>query len=760
MPNNADISPQPDPPEQDRAGARPEPSAVNTEDGDSAEGSLDQRQSTFVEGDQYNLGGDFRGAQVNIASTVITEAHAYNVAGLPNPYLGLRAFTAAERDIFAGRERIVRALVERLSTDDGDRLLFIVGASGSGKSSLARAGLLPALAEHLGARSHDVHPRIIDHPGRTPTTALARALDGFQTPSAAPAPRLLLLLVDQFEEIFSQAAPDERDRALTLLADLAVQPDLPVRIIATLRSDFLPQLVADPRFEVAERRKVVLRAMRVEELAEAIQRPIQVRHPDKRIEPALLERLASDAAADAAYLPLLQVTLEDLWRGGQLRLGAYRGLADAIQRRANAVYAYRDYDGLQQAPRTLGEQQTILDLFLTLVRVSLDEEQHNVRWRRPRAELTQGDPQREHLIADLATARLLRTDREIVEEDGREREIETVDIVHEALLSGWPTLKDGIDAEQETLRRRVRFDLALGEWRANKRGDDYLLTGVHLAEAEALKQCGDSVFQREGTQEFYARSVNRQAAEQEEQLRLERRSRRLFQILATLLAILLFAAIVVLLRPVVLEFMARRAVTPVAINNLPVAVEPVEVTNARYKLCVEAGPCLAPIEKIGGIPYSTYYLTDTVHGDLPITGIDAYQATAFCSWIGRRLPTFTEWHFAALEHAGRGTDAEWRTMRERANFDTGTSSAIQPLPVKASGSATPEGIYDLLGNVAEWTLSTPSSQEWDGGADVPYEFLLTVGGSFAGVGENTIENPLGFRPSDRRPDIGFRCVAD
>src|SRR5262249_49726338 len=150
-------------------------------------------------------------------------------------------------------------------------------------------------------------------------------------------------------------------RALTLLADLAAQPDRPVRIIATMRSDFLPQLVADPRFEAAERRKVVLRAMSVQELAEAIQRPIQVHHPEKRIEPALVEQLATDAAADAAYLPLLQVTLEDLWRGGALRLGAYRGLADAIQRRADAVYAYRDYDELQQEPRTPDEQQAILD---------------------------------------------------------------------------------------------------------------------------------------------------------------------------------------------------------------------------------------------------------------------------------------------------------------------------------------------------------------------------------------------------------------
>jgi len=151
--------------------ARVEPRVVNIQGGDYAEGNIDKRQGTFVAGD------------------LITEDQTHNVAGLLNPYLGLRAFTAAERDIFAGRERIVQALVNRLSSNDGDRLLFIVGASGSGKSSLARAGLLPALAEHLGARGHDIVLRIIDHPGHTPASMLARILEGFQTPTAARAIR-------------------------------------------------------------------------------------------------------------------------------------------------------------------------------------------------------------------------------------------------------------------------------------------------------------------------------------------------------------------------------------------------------------------------------------------------------------------------------------------------------------------------------------------------------------------------------------------
>lgn len=500
-PDNTPAEPQGD------AGDQREQRRVDSRGGDYVEGDIDKRQGTFVERDQYNLDGDFRHAQLNITSTIISAEQAYNVAGLPNPYLGLRAFTAADRDIFAGRERVLRALLDRLVAEDGDRLLFLVGASGSGKSSLARAGLLPSLAEQFSASGYVVHTRILDHPGRAPARALARIFDNARPSAPTPASAVLLLLIDQFEELFSQADADERERALSFLAKKSATPSLPVRIIATLRSDFLPQVVADARFEPYERRKVVVREMSPDELRDAIQRPIQVRHPEKRIEPALLEQLAADAAADAAYLPLLQVTLEDLWRGGELRRGAYHTLGDAIQRRADAVYAYRDYDGLKQEPRPAEEQAAILSLFLDLVRVSLDDQQRDVRWRRLLAELTHGVPQRERLIADLASARLLRTDRETISESGREQGYETVDIVHEALLSGWPTLQAAIDAQREILRRRVRFDLALAEWRANRRSDDYLLSGVRLAEAEALNQREDGVFKRYGAQEFYERSL-------------------------------------------------------------------------------------------------------------------------------------------------------------------------------------------------------------------------------------------------------------
>ncbi len=519
MPSNPRITVRSDDPERDDSAAQGAQRVVHTQGGDYAEGNIDKR--------------------IIVAGDLITEEQAYHVAGLPNPYLGLRAFTESERDIFAGRERIVQALVERLSRDDGDRLLFIVGASGSGKSSLARAGLLPALAERLREGGTSVETRIIAHPSHLPASVLVQLIEAGQASPATTTPPMRLILIDQFEEIFSQADGAERSQVLTLLADATVQTDRPLRIIATMRSDFLPQLVADARFEAAERRKVVVRAMHSDELHAAIQRPIQVRYPDKRLEPALVERLARDAVTDAAYLPLLQVTLEDLWRGGELRLGAYHGLAAAIQRRADAVSTYRDYDGLQQEERPPAEQQALLALLLDLVRVAPGEEQWAVRWRRPRAELTQGDPQRAQLIADLTAARLIRTDRETWAANGQERDVETVDIVHEALLTGWSRLKEAIGAERERLRRRERFLLALQEWQANGGQADYLLRGVRLAEAEALQQRGDSVFTEAAAQPFYTQSLQRREQERQQQLR---RTRMVVAGLSVLTLIALLAA--------------------------------------------------------------------------------------------------------------------------------------------------------------------------------------------------------------------------
>src|SRR5262249_45401931 len=147
-----------------------------------------------------------------------------------------------------------------------------------------------------------------------------------------------------------------------------------------------------------------LRAMSVNELKDAIQKPLQQHYPDggKRFEDALLDALAQDTAGDAAYLPLLQVTLEDLWRRGSLTRPRYGQLTDAIRLRAEEVYTYVDYDGDQRTHRSPADQATIMAIFLGLVSVSLDDDaRRDVRRRRNYGALARDSADRWRLIADL-----------------------------------------------------------------------------------------------------------------------------------------------------------------------------------------------------------------------------------------------------------------------------------------------------------------------------------------------------------------------
>ena len=336
--------------------------------------------------------------KVSLATTIISAEQAYQVAGLSNPYLGLRPFTYADRARFAGRERMVSATLIQLTAPGEERsLVFVTGASGSGKSSFVQAGVLPALEAHYSNRRLTLCHAVM-RPSKQPLAALADALRqiGFvaDSPFAAAAPFALgapipersdvaVLVIDQFEELFTQSEPAQRDAILELLAALPPFRKLRVHIICTLRSDFLGELAEHSALEHAFREQVLLRSMDADELDQAIQRPIQKTHPEKRIEPTLLNRLVIDAADEVGYLPLLQVTLEDLWRRGSLTIDSYGSLTDAIRDRAEQVYAYQDYDGARQHPRDKTEQALLLGLLIDLVEVSLDDEsRRDVRRRR------------------------------------------------------------------------------------------------------------------------------------------------------------------------------------------------------------------------------------------------------------------------------------------------------------------------------------------------------------------------------------------
>jgi WD40 repeat protein len=450
-------------------------------------------------------------------------------------------------------------------------LLFIMGFSGSGKSSMALAGLIPALLEHHGIK----HPDFDDQgnrrdgfasfrPGRRPLDGLAAALRKIGVPVVgdvrsifanaeafnrllASSGRVNLLVVDQFEELLVPGDTDEhnnddvredeaqRQTFLTILRDLGPFKKIQTHIIATLRTDYLPELIRwddqnfpdDPRLSrQAESSDYAIRLgrMSIEEVRTAIQKPLSAKiaeNPDDyrgiEWEPQLIEQLAREAAANETYLPLLQVTMEALWSGGELVSARFTSLAVAIQQRADDVLRFVDYDENKQQIRSDKEQKEILAILTDLVDVFPREEGRdlNVRRRSERRNLEAGKPWRVALIDTMTKAHLLSITS--LDKQGQAQPLYYVDIIHESLIENWPALGRAITDRRDLLQKRRRFSDALAAW---EKAEDatYLLQGTPLAEAKDLRESGDIGPIGDQAQRFL--ELSEEAALNEEQKKL------------------------------------------------------------------------------------------------------------------------------------------------------------------------------------------------------------------------------------------------
>jgi WD40 repeat protein len=473
----------------------------------------------------------------------ITEELAYDVSDLTyNPYLGLAPYSYETRAFYGGRDQQIGETVERLTRAGAEPVLvFVTGASGSGKSSFVQAGLVPALEDSYHKHRTGVRWSIM-RPGRYPLAALYRALVDIgicdsttgDAPGVVNSPEDLnrrltshtspkqvnVIVLDQFEELFTQADPGERDAVCALLAGLGTFSQIRTHLIATMRADYLPALFDIPALFVrAKESGIELRPMQEEELSRAIRRPVQEEArregKDKRIDPALVDRLVEAVQGDAALLPLLQVTLRSLWDQPphKLVVSRYESLTDALKQQADRVYA-EDRQGHERAP---GERAAIMDLFVQLVEVSLDADtRRDVGRSVPRSELLKIHAERAGLIDELVEARLLSTS---TEQHGQ-LSVEVVRLIHETLLTRWPQLASEIAARRSALQEGVRFEISLKDWVEHQKSADYLLDGVHLAEAQELANARDPVLARAGAEEFLAASL--QHAEAEHQQELER----------------------------------------------------------------------------------------------------------------------------------------------------------------------------------------------------------------------------------------------
>jgi DNA-binding SARP family transcriptional activator/ABC-type glycerol-3-phosphate transport system substrate-binding protein len=490
-----------------------------------------------------------------------TRAVAIPIGEARNPYKGLRAFLEADAADFFGREAVTRRLIRSLAEDDpAARFLAVVGPSGSGKSSVVRAGLIPALRRGAipGAESWYVTEVL---PGRHPMREIESALLGV---AVEPPPSLmeelerdelglvravervlpdpegeLVIVVDQLEEVFT-LVDDELERAQLLgsIRAAALEPGSRVRVITTLRADFYDAPLSVPGFgDLLAARTEAITPMSPEELERAIVAPAD--RAGLVVEPRLLAEMIADVADHPGALPLLQYALTELAeeaREGVLTLEAYRRIgrvSGALARRAEHLY-----EPMNEAARDACRQ-----LFLRLV--TLGEGTEDTRRRVRRSELlTLAEAHAmDGVIETYGRHRLLTFDRD---PDTREP---TVEIAHEALLREWARLRGWIEEAREELRLAARISAAATEWIQADRDADYLLTGSRLVLAD--EELGsDAIRLTEAERGFVDASLARREAEREtertrraREVRLEQRSRtRLRGLVAVLAAATLVAA--------------------------------------------------------------------------------------------------------------------------------------------------------------------------------------------------------------------------
>ncbi|MBK9753623.1 MAG: SUMF1/EgtB/PvdO family nonheme iron enzyme [Nannocystis sp.] len=402
-----------------------------------------------------------------------------------NPYRGLQAFEAQHRALFFGRSAEIRAVVERLR---GDAIVVVAGDSGTGKSSLCRAGVLPVVEEG-GLEPGRSWASAVMTPGRYPLQTLTATLAGLfdmteETVSAliAGLPDALiralrkqlgdvrgrLIFVDQLEELVTLGDALEVAVVGQLLARLA--SGIPgLRIITTVRGDFLTRVAQIPALgDEIGRAIYLLRPLSPEGAREAIVGPAQTKAVSFETE-ALVDELVK--AGSRGSLPLLQFALAELW---EIRdkasavitaadLTKIGGVTGALARHGDGALAQ-----LLPAQRRAGRRVLMRLVTLEDTRASLSEE-----------ELVAGEAPAKAALSALVNARLV-----VVREVGDRVVFE---IAHEALLAGWATLRGWLDEERESRAVRHRLELAVADWERLGRSRDGLWTTVQLKETTLLE---------------------------------------------------------------------------------------------------------------------------------------------------------------------------------------------------------------------------------------------------------------------------------
>jgi WD40 repeat protein/serine/threonine protein kinase len=449
-----------------------------------------------------------------------------------NPYKGLRAFDEADADDFFGRSGLIEGLVKRLAEEvPYKRFLAVVGPSGSGKSSVVRAGLIPALKRDAiegssrwfyASLTPNIHP--LEELQQALMSIAARPVDNLEillkndSNGLVKAVNSLLpentedvmLVIDQFEEVFTLALDGrEAQQFLKLLQYAVTDPKSRLRIVVTLRADFYDRPLLQPALSqlMRERTEVVI-PFTPHELEDAITGPL--RDTGVQIESGLVAAIVADVSEQPGALPLLQYTLTQLfdWRDrNTLRLEAYRqlgGTLGALASRADEVYY-----ALSPDSKRLAKQ-----LFLRLV--TLGEGTEDTRRRALLSEIQSISPDIKPVYTAFDQSRLLTFDRDPLTREP------TVEIAHEAIIRQWKLLKQWLDESRDDVRLQRFLGQEAANWVNAKRDKSYLLRDAKLAQFEEWTNRSDIALTPLEKAYLDTSIQQQQKAEEEEQARRER----------------------------------------------------------------------------------------------------------------------------------------------------------------------------------------------------------------------------------------------
>ncbi|HEY9645052.1 MAG TPA: caspase family protein [Chroococcidiopsis sp.] len=454
------------------------------------------------------------------------------------PYMGLRSFSEEQANYFYGREALTQQLIAAIAERSA---IAVVGASGSGKSSVVQAGLIAQLRQGNQVPGSDQWWFGCMRPGRDPIAALARRLvdPGSEKERAyqqlqiegllyqgvegwvrwlrtRPEP-MVVLVIDQFEELFTLTAEIDRAPFLDLILGALPYVSDRFKLVLTLRTDFIAPCLEIPALaELLQHASVLVPpSLSQDNYRQVIIRPAE--QVGLQIEPGLVEVLLSELHQTTSHLPLLEFVLEQLWerrQQGKLTLSAYQqlgGLRGALERQAQTVYDRLDPDAQACAQwiflnlTQLGEgtedtrrrvqktdlivakypadrvEQTLQILTAAkLVTVGIEDD-----WTQ---EITQGNQRgveetpAEETLAEETSANLLKSSGTIA---WSAKDV-TIEVVHEILIRHWSTLRWWLEENRARLRLQRQLERSAQQWQQHGHDQDDLLRGGRLAEAETL----------------------------------------------------------------------------------------------------------------------------------------------------------------------------------------------------------------------------------------------------------------------------------